>query len=197
MGSAHRFGTKRASPGPTARRRPRRLAMPVRLAAISPCGSVVLCLDAAHRAHVGSSRALCRRDHRCRRRSLWLLLPGLLAFACFAIADCRCRRMPLHPDPTDLQKCSSCARKPKEGLPQPDGNILEARGMGESSKPARAARRRAGAWLVPGRALLFGQAPPVFFERVRCGGSVSNACADGLAHVLIAPRVSRAGRALF
>ena len=102
--------------------------------------------------------------------------------------------MPLHPDPTDLQKCSSCARKPKEGLPQPDGNILEARGMGESSKPARAARRRAGAWLVPGRALLFGQAPPVFFERVRCGGSVSNACADGLAHVLIAPRVSRAGR---
>ena len=51
---------------------------------------------------------------------------------------------------------------------------VEARGMGESSKPARAAWRRAGARFAPGRALLFGQTAPSIFERWRCEGNASN-----------------------
>ena len=47
-------------------------------------------------------------------------------------------------------------------------NLHVARGTGESSKPARSAWRRAGARLIPGRALLFGQFA-LTMSRRRCG----------------------------
>ena len=51
-------------------------------------------------------------------------------------------------------------------------------GMGESSKPARTAWRRAGARFTPGRALLFGQMVPPACRAFEVRRDASNACAD-------------------